>query len=309
MPRGAQPKIAERESRMIYAAIKLFLENGYEQTTTVAIAQAAGMSSSAFFAVFANKEALLLKLTKWMYEKQFAITGRLLGEGYEPEMFYAVEPSIQLYIAEKSEALRELYVSSYSYAATANYIHQMATDKLVELFGAMHPQYTRQDFYELELASSGMVRSFMARKCDRNFTMEQKLLGGGKFFKTPNGGAGVQHRGQLIYTYGVCEGRLTLEDMVKYLSYNPSRLFGMPDRGEIAEEKAADIVIWDPSVSGTITDTNHAYNCDNSVFAGFDVKGAARHVIINGEHIVENGSIKLEGRGRYISRTGYMKLR
>lgn len=175
MPRGAQPKIAERESRMIYAAIKLFLENGYEQTTTVAIAQAAGMSSSAFFAVFANKEALLLKLTKWMYEKQFAITGRLLGEGYEPEMFYAVEPSIQLYIAEKSEALRELYVSSYSYAATANYIHQMATDKLVELFGAMHPQYTRQDFYELELASSGMVCSFMARKCDRNFTMEQKL--------------------------------------------------------------------------------------------------------------------------------------
>lgn len=175
MPRGAQPKIAERESRMIYAAIKLFLENGYKQTTTVAIAQAAGMSSSAFFAVFANKEALLLKLTKWMYEKQFAITGRLLGEGYEPEMFYAVEPSIQLYIAEKSEALRELYVSSYSYAATANYIHQMATDKLVELFGAMHPQYTRQDFYELELASSGMVCSFMARKCDRNFTMEQKL--------------------------------------------------------------------------------------------------------------------------------------
>ncbi len=142
-----------------------------------------------------------------------------------------------------------------------------------------------------------------------SFTMEQKMLGGGRFFKTPNGGAGVQHRGQLIYTYGVCEGRLTLEDMVKYLSYNPSRLFGMPDRGEIAEEKAADIVIWDPSVSGTITDTNHAYNCDNSVFAGFDVKGAARHVIINGEHIVENGSIKLEGRGRYISRTGYMKLR
>lgn len=175
MPRGAQPKIAERESQMIYAAIKLFLENGYAQTTTVAIAQAAGMSSSAFFAVFANKEVLLLKLTKWMYEKQFAITGRLLGEGYEPEMFYAVEPSIQLYIAEKSEALRELYVSSYSYAATANYIHQMATDKLVELFGAMHPQYTRQDFYELELASSGMVCSFMARKCDRNFTMEQKL--------------------------------------------------------------------------------------------------------------------------------------
>jgi len=90
-------------------------------------------------------------------------------------MFYAVEPAIQLYIAEKTEGLRELYVSSYSYAATANYIHQVVTDKLVELFGKDHPGYTRQDFYELELATSGMLRSFMARKCDRSFTMEQKL--------------------------------------------------------------------------------------------------------------------------------------
>lgn len=172
MPRGAQPKVAERENRMTYAAIRLFLENGYERTTTAAIAQAAGMSPSAFFAVFANKEALLLKLTKWMYEKQFAVTHELLGKDYDPVMFYAVEPAIQLYIAEKTEGLRELYVSLYSYAATANYIHQVVTDKLVELFGKEHPGYTRQDFYELELATSGMLRSFMAHKC---FTMEQKL--------------------------------------------------------------------------------------------------------------------------------------
>lgn len=145
MPRGAQPKVAERENRMTYAAIRLFLENGYERTTTAAIAQAAGMSSSAFFAVFANKEALLLKLTKWMYEKQFAVTHELLGKDYDPVMFYAVEPAIQLYIAEKTEGLRELYVSSYSYAATANYIHQVVTDKLVDLFGKDHPGYTRRD--------------------------------------------------------------------------------------------------------------------------------------------------------------------
>lgn len=176
MPRGAQPKVAERENRMTYAAIRLFLENGYERTTTAAIAQAAGMSPSAFFAVFANKEALLLKLTKWMYEKSSSpLRTSCWGKDYDPVMFYAVEPAIQLYIAEKTEGLRELYVSSYSYAATANYIHQVVTDKLVELFGKEHPGYTRQDFYELELATSGMLRSFMARKCDRSFTMEQKL--------------------------------------------------------------------------------------------------------------------------------------
>lgn len=174
MPRGAKPKVAERENRMTYAAFRLFLENGYERTTTAAIAQAAGMSPSAFFAVFANKEALLLKLTKWMYEKQFAVTHELLGKDYDPVMFYAVEPAIQLYIAEKTEGLRELYVSSYS-CGHRQLLHQVVTDKLVELFGKEHPGYTRQDFYELELATSGMLRSFMARKCDRSFTMEQKL--------------------------------------------------------------------------------------------------------------------------------------
>lgn len=177
MPRGAQPKVAERENRMTYAAIRLFLENGYERTTTAAIAQAAGMSPSAFFAVFANKEALLLKLTKWMYEKQFAVTHELLGKDYDPVMFYAVEPAIQLYIAEKTEGLRELYVSSYSYAATANYIHQVVTDKLVELFGKEHPGYTRQDFYELELATSGMLRSSWPASATRASPWSRSCVG------------------------------------------------------------------------------------------------------------------------------------
>lgn len=36
-----------------------------------------------------------------------------------------------------------------------------------------------------------------------SFTMKQKMLGGGKFFKTPNGGAGVQHRAS-SYTPTAC---------------------------------------------------------------------------------------------------------
>ena len=50
MPKGLQSKGVLRRNRMLLAAIRLFLENGYERTTTAAIAQAAGMSPSAFFA-------------------------------------------------------------------------------------------------------------------------------------------------------------------------------------------------------------------------------------------------------------------
>lgn len=179
MPRGAQPKIAERESRMIYTAIKLFLENGYENTTTTAIAKAAGMTTSTFFAVFPNKESLLLSLTKWMYEKQFAITDKALreryGDDYARVMFYVLEPAIQLAIAERSEGLRELYVSSFSYKITLDFIYDVVTDKLVELFGDSMPAHSRRDFYEIEIANAGITRNYMAQPCTPDFTLEQKL--------------------------------------------------------------------------------------------------------------------------------------
>ena len=50
MPKGLQPKGVARRNKMLLAAVQLFLENGYEKTTTAAIARAAGMAPSSFFA-------------------------------------------------------------------------------------------------------------------------------------------------------------------------------------------------------------------------------------------------------------------
>ncbi len=136
-----------------------------------------------------------------------------------------------------------------------------------------------------------------------SFTMAQKAMGKDDFSKIPNGAPGVQHRGQLIYTYGVCEGRISLEQMVALLSANAALLFGMPDRGEIAAGKAADLLVWDPSYTGRITDTNHAHNCDNSPYAGFAVQGQARDVLVGGELAVEGGELARPGQGKYIHRS------
>lgn len=136
-----------------------------------------------------------------------------------------------------------------------------------------------------------------------SFTMAQKALGKDDFSKIPNGAPGVQHRGQLIYTYGVCEGRLSLERMVALLSANAARLFGMPYRGEIAVGKAADLLVWDSSYTGRITNTNHAHNCDNSPYAGLAVQGRARDVLVNGELVVEGGEFIRSEKGKYIHRS------
>lgn len=139
-----------------------------------------------------------------------------------------------------------------------------------------------------------------------SFTMAQKALG--KDFRgIPNGGAGVQHRGELLYTYGVLPGRIRLEQMVRLLSANPARLFGMPDRGVVAAGHAADLVIWSDCPPRPITDSNHAYNCDNTPFAGLESRGFARDVFLNGDLVVRDGQLIAPGQGRYIARGSYEK--
>ena len=93
MPRGIQRKGIIRRNKIVRSAVKLFLENGYEKTTTANIAQAAGMAPSSFFAAFENKEALLLTLTKEMFESQFSRTEGLIGRD-DPLLLYGVETAI-----------------------------------------------------------------------------------------------------------------------------------------------------------------------------------------------------------------------
>ena len=144
-----------------------------------------------------------------------------------------------------------------------------------------------------------------------SFTMEQKALGKDDFTKIPNGGAGVQNRAALYYTYGVLPGKLTLEQMAAELSANAAKLFGMyPNKGMVAQGADADLVIWDPRHEETISYKMLAHNCDNSPYEGFHVHGQARDVLVNGAWAVKGGTVVKTGLGKYVSRSlcrGYRK--
>lgn len=173
MPRGLQKKGIARKNKMLHTAIKLFLENGYEKTTTASIAKAAGMAPSSFFAAFENKEELLLILVKTMFMNQFSSAEKLMKA--EPIVLYGVETAIQLYIAELSEPLRELYVTAYSLPSTSEYIYESMTQKLQYIFGKYIPEARAKDFYEIDMASAGITRAYMAKKCSLYFNIEDKI--------------------------------------------------------------------------------------------------------------------------------------
>ena len=172
--KGLQPKGIARRNKMLLAAIQLFLEQGYEKTTTAQISRAAGMSPTSFFAAFENKEALLLKLTQIMFENQFA-KARLFAENHEPLMVYCLETALQINITELSESLREIYVMAYTLPSTSEYIYRSTAIQIKNIFAAYMPDAEDKDFYEMDIASGSITRGFMAKPCDMYFTLDRKL--------------------------------------------------------------------------------------------------------------------------------------
>ena len=179
MQRGifvAQRRTREEVKESILAAcVRLFLEQGYGKTTLAQISKGAGVSISSFQNIFVNKEGVLLELTQIMFDGQFDAARNLGGQDLKPVFVYAAETAIQLTLTDLNENIREVYVAAYSNHAAEEYICKRTADELEQIFLPYNPDCTASDFYEFEIGSSGIMRGFMARKCDRYFTLEKKL--------------------------------------------------------------------------------------------------------------------------------------
>ena len=123
------------------------------------------------------------------------------------------------------------------------------------------------------------------------------------FTKIPGGIPGAEHRVEIMYTKGVCEGKITLNQMVKYLSTNPAKLFGMyPQKGAIELGSEADIVIWDKSYVGKISAENQLHNVDYTPYEGMEIKGRPSDVYLHGQHVVSCAKVVKELEGRFVKR-------
>ncbi len=138
--------------------------------------------------------------------------------------------------------------------------------------------------------SDGVIQTVGTDHCP--FTLMQKGKGIDDFRKIPNGAGGVEHRLALLYTYGVLEKKITIQQFVNITSTNAAKIFGLyPQKGEIAVGSDTDIIIWNPKIEKTISTRTHHQNCDSNIYEGISTKGAPEYVIVNGEIAVDNGKM------------------
>ncbi len=136
-----------------------------------------------------------------------------------------------------------------------------------------------------EALKDGTISTIGTDHC--NFTLEQKLLGKDDFRKIPNGAGGVEHRMELLYTYGVLQNKISLNQFVGLTSTNPAKVFGLyPQKGIIARGSDADIIIWNLKIEKIISVKTHHQNSDLNIFEGYEIQGKAEHVILGGRRVI-----------------------
>ncbi len=130
-----------------------------------------------------------------------------------------------------------------------------------------------------------------------------KQLGRGDFSKIPNGIPGVEHRMDLLHQ-GVVAGELSLSRWVEVASTTPARMFGLyPRKGTIQPGSDADIVIYDPTATQTLSVDTHHMNVDYSAYEGMSITGRVRTVLSRGRVVIDDGEYHgAAGHGRFLSR-------
>ena len=136
------------------------------------------------------------------------------------------------------------------------------------------------------------------------FSVDKKLKGRENFSNVSPGIHGTELLLPLMYEFGVNTGKISKQQLVKLLSYNPAKTFGLyPQKGTITIGSDADLVVFDPGKSIYLEDDNHNMASDFSPYKGMKVNGYPSTVISKGRIIASNGKfIGSKGAGQFIKR-------
>ena len=112
----------------------------------------------------------------------------------------------------------------------------------------------------------------------------------------------------VVWTHAHSRG-FPLESIVQWMCTRPALMLGIHEKkGKIAIGADADIVVWDPEGTRTISAETHHQNIDFNIYEGMEVTGIAATTLSRGSVVWENGELKtVRGAGRNVKRPPFPK--
>jgi dihydropyrimidinase len=168
------------------------------------------------------------------------------------------------------------------------------------------PQRTKADQEALWSAlQDGTLSLVSSDHAPYRFDETGKLMAGSNagFHQIANGLPGLETRLPLMFDAMVAKGRGGPEAFAAVTATAPARLFGLSNKGAIAEGMDADLVIWDATRQVTYGANDLHDNVGYNPWQRYTVTGWPDQVILRGKSIVKDGQFfGTAGSGRWIGR-------
>jgi len=167
--------LSETEKTIIRSAIKLFLENGFTETTLKMISDDTGIRQGTLCYHFHTKEEMLYLLMQEVMDYHSEIIDNILNETEDKLFAYAMEISIQIALCEQYDKVNDVYRSAYNHQGTLDFIRAWGAKKNHALLGDWLPEWSLSDFAVHENLAIGLENSSFIMKCNDEITLEDKV--------------------------------------------------------------------------------------------------------------------------------------
>jgi len=127
-------------------------------------------------------------------------------------------------------------------------------------------------------------------------------MAAGGFKKVPNGIPGLEIRLATLFSAGVLNDIISINQFVALTATNHAKMYGLyPRKGTIAVGADADICIWDGTTERTITQSELHDAMDYTPYEGMKVRGWPVVVLSRGEVVSQDGKpVGRLGRGEFL---------
>ena len=216
--------------------------------------------------------------------------------------YYGIHTSCRKSAAMLAD-FREQYGSDMVRAETCTHYTTLTDDVYEELGNKpmIAPPIREQDDVEamFEHLSRGSLDVVSTDHC--GYKTESKDVE--NWWESTFGANGLQVSLPIFHDAAVNDRGFSYPFLVRTMSRNPARIFGLSRKGAIAPGMDADIVLFDPTETYTVTAADNASEADFSIYEGREVTGRVKKTFSRGELVADDGEIVgTPGHGEFVPR-------
>jgi AcrR family transcriptional regulator len=162
------------QNRIVKISRRLFLEQGYENTTVRQILKKAGLSTGSLYHFFKNKEEILLFGLHDALLEISSLTDSMAIEYKEPLLRYALDVALGTSEILKHKHLFNFYNAVYKNESVENLVISLKVTKMKSLLHDLNLHFTHNEIHSRILAIHGATRALMIAKINKQLSANLK---------------------------------------------------------------------------------------------------------------------------------------